>query len=65
MIPYRLMGGRAYPAAGENLRCTRVLGDQIEFERTDGSRLSIDGANAQRVRVEHVRADDEAEWYAR
>lgn len=65
LFPHRPTGGRVYPDAGEDLRCTHVLGDCIEFERVDGSRLSIDRANAQRVRVAHVRADADAEWCAR
>ena len=65
MIPYRLMGAGVYPAAGENLRCTHVLGDQIEFERADGSRSSIDRAHARRVRVERFREDEEAELCVR
>lgn len=62
MIPYRLIGSRAYPAVAEDLLCTRVVGDQLEFEREDGSRFFIERGNAQRVRVEDVRAEDNAEW---
>lgn len=63
--PHRHANRRTYPVAGEDLLCTDVDGDCINFERADGSRFAILRADARRIRVECFAESREAEWCAR
>ncbi|MHB1168276.1 MAG: hypothetical protein ACYC28_03240 [Longimicrobiales bacterium] len=65
LFPNWPRGKVVYPDAGEALLCKEVRRDGMEFERADGSRLSIQHRNANRVRVEQFRAADEQQWYGR
>lgn len=65
MGPYHLIGTRMYPHAGEDLACTRLLGDRLEFQRANGSTFRIPQADARRIRVERFEENEEADWCVR